>query len=181
VDRPGNLVGPGKFSAIARNHSHCVVEHHGITSRRHLLLCWAHEKVQCGVRADCDRACRICELRRRTHIHNTTGGPVQAGITVADGIVYGGRNDNTSVRSTHQRETKIWSYLTGGSVNSDIVMAGDAVYFGGNDHKKYALDSATGRKKWACATGGQADAGASVLAKMIFAGSDDDNLYALQA
>jgi outer membrane protein assembly factor BamB len=74
-----------------------------------------------------------------------TGGEVSSGVTVADGIVYFGSNDERvyAVLVDGERwgiwKEPVWSFKTGGEVQSTPTFADDTVFVGSLDGRVYAL------------------------------------------
>ena len=109
-----------------------------------------------------------------------TGGYIESGPAVANGVVYVG-SDDTKVYAMNAATGKvIWSYPTSGAIDSGPVVAGGGVYIGSQGRRVYAI-KASGKLLWSYSTSGAVESKPTVTGGTVYVGDDYDNVYAINS
>ena len=87
-------------------------------------------------------------LRWQTETYQTS-----SSLTVADGIVYWGDEDDYVHAAEAATGKQLWRFNTGFWVLSTPVVADGLVFFGADENLVYALDAVTGETRWRYETG----------------------------
>jgi tetratricopeptide (TPR) repeat protein len=100
-------------------------------------------------------------------------------VTVVDGTIYLGSNDNNLYAVDAATGEEEWSFETGNRIHSSPAVADGTAYIGSHDNSVYAVDAATGKEEWAYGTEGRIYSSATVVDGTAYVGSDDSYLYAI--
>ena len=95
---------------------------------------------------------------------------VQAGIAVANGVVYAGGNDGRVYALDAAGGHQIWAFPTNGAIQSGIAVADGAVYAGSADHNVYAVRASNGHWIWNSPVGGFMSSGIAVANGAVYGG-----------
>ena len=122
----------------------------------------------------------------------TTGGPVTASPTIADGVVYIGSFDHKIYAFDAYTGAKKWEFETGYQVKSSVAVIVDRVFTGIDDGNAYCLNAVTGTQIWKTPVTDkttylnlnfvpQTRSSPKVVNGKVYVGSIDNNFYILSA
>ncbi len=101
-------------------------------------------------------------------------------LTLADGIIYCGSDDQFIYALRRKDGFLLWKHQTDGVINSPPTVSNGTVYIGSWGGTMYALDAKTGAEQWKFHTRGPIHSSPVVVNDVVYFGSADDNVYAIQ-
>ncbi len=110
---------------------------------------------------------------------NTVSPSSSTGVTVSDGVVYGGADDIYALDV--ETGTQQWVFKDTNVISGQPTVADGIVYFGSSDKYLYAVDAGTGALKWSYNTGAAVYSSPVVVDNVVYVGGSNSYLYALNA
>ncbi len=111
----------------------------------------------------------------------TTGAPILASPTVADGTVYIGSVDGYLYAIDAGTGSELWRFKTQSWIESSAAVTGGVVYVGSDDGGLYALDADTGSKLWVHNARYGVRSSPAIADGKVYFGTGEFKVYALNA